>query len=107
MKRRLTYTLVFAPETIAHLRAIDRRYHGLIRKSIEEQLAHNPGQATRNRKPLEEPAQFGAAWELRFGPSNRCRVLYQVDAFKQMVWVLAIGIKTRDRLVIGGEEFEL
>ena len=107
MKRRLRFTLVFAPETIAHLNAIERRYHGLIREMINKQLAHSPDQATRNRKPLEPPARFGAAWELRFGPNNRFRVFYLVDPAKQTVWVLAFGIKTRDRLLIGGEEFDL
>lgn len=107
MRHRSEFNLIFAPETVAHLRAIDRRYHGLIRQTIQEQLTHDPDRATRNRKPLEEPAQFGAAWELRFGPDNRFRVFYQVDVFKRSVWVLAIGVKIRNRLVIGEEEFDL
>jgi len=107
MERRLRFTLVFAPETIAHLNAIERRYHGLIRETINKQLAHNPEQATRNRKPLEQPTRFGATWELRFGPNNRFRVFYMVDPSEQVVWVLAIGIKIRNRLSIAGEEFEL
>jgi len=54
---------------------------------------------------LEAPAPFGATWELRFGPRNRFRAFYEVDPVKQIVYVLAIGVKERDRLWIGGEEF--
>jgi mRNA-degrading endonuclease RelE of RelBE toxin-antitoxin system len=48
---------------------------------------------------------FGATWELRFGPHNRFRAFYEVDSAEQTVYVLAIGVKERDRLLIGGEEF--
>jgi hypothetical protein len=37
--------------------------------------------------------ETGATWELRFGPNNRFRVLYEVDGGEQIVWVLAVGIK--------------
>src|SRR5947208_12079453 len=39
-----------------------------------------PEKATRNRKPLERPVALAAGWELRFGPGNRFRVFYRVDA---------------------------
>jgi hypothetical protein len=42
----------------------------LVATTIKEQLSHTPTTVTRNRKPLEEPASFGATWELRFGPKN-------------------------------------
>jgi mRNA-degrading endonuclease RelE of RelBE toxin-antitoxin system len=44
---------------------------------------------------------------LRFGPANRFRVFYEVDTAERVVWVLAIGVRERDRLLISGEEFEL
>jgi mRNA-degrading endonuclease RelE of RelBE toxin-antitoxin system len=62
---------------------------------------------TRNRKPLEQPAPFGTTWELRFGANNRFRVLYEVDAAEQVILVLAIGGKDREKLIIGGEEIEI
>ena len=62
---------------------------------------------TRNRKALEEPASFGATWELRFGPKNSFRVFYDVNPDEKTVSVLAIGVKEGNRLFIGGEEFEL
>ena len=55
---------------------------------------------------MARPIAFGADWELRFGPDNRFRVFYQVKAETREVRVLAIGVKERDRLFIGGEEFE-
>jgi mRNA-degrading endonuclease RelE of RelBE toxin-antitoxin system len=62
---------------------------------------------TRNRKPLEGPASFGATWELRFGPKNSFRVFYNVIDEEKIVSVLAIGVKEGNQLFIGGQEFEL
>ena len=103
---RHKFTLTFAPETLDHLDTIERKYHRLIQKAIDEQLSYTPEKRTRNRKLLDQPAPFGATWELRFGPSNRFRVLYEVDGGEQIVWVLAVGIKEGNKLFIGGEEFE-
>jgi mRNA-degrading endonuclease RelE of RelBE toxin-antitoxin system len=103
--RHSTFALVFAPEAIGHLGRIDRKDHRLIRETLDEQLRYLPDEVTRNRKPLEQPAPFGATWELRFGPRNRYRVFYEVDRAERVVWVLAIGVKERNRLLIGGEEF--
>ena len=107
MPRQPTFTLVFAPEVVDHLGAIERKHHRLIRDVIDEQLRDTPGRATRNRKLLEQPAPFGATWELRFGPGNRFRVFYEINSDNRIVRVLAIGVKDRERLMIGGEEFEL
>jgi mRNA-degrading endonuclease RelE of RelBE toxin-antitoxin system len=98
------FSQVFAPETIDHLAAIERKYHRLIQQAIDEQISYTPEQATRNRKTLEQPAPFGATWELRCGPRNRFRVFYEVDAAAGTVAILAIGVKIRNRLFVGGEE---
>jgi len=90
-----------------HLGAIDRKHHGLIREKIEEQLLFEPAVETRNRKRLRQPAAFSACWELRFGPDNRFRVLYDVDELDHEVHILAIGEEDRDRLLIAGEEGEI
>jgi hypothetical protein len=89
------------------LRAIQVKYHSLIRKVIEEQLLFEPEKETRNRKPLRQPAPFEATWELRFGPDNRFRVLHGVDQERREVQIQAIGVKKGDRLFVGGEEVEL
>lgn len=107
MPRGPKFALTFAPEALDHFGVIERKYHRFLRKAIDEQLTYTPERATRNRKPLERPAGFGATWELRCGPNNRFRVFYDVDASRLTVRILAIGIKEGHRLFIGGEEFEL
>ena len=107
MPRLVRFQIGFAPEVIDHLEAIDRKYHRLIEKTLDEQLLYAPDQETRNRKPVRQPALFDATWELRCGPGNCFRVFYDVDYAEQMVWVLAIGVKERNRLLVGGEELEL
>ncbi|HVC92506.1 MAG TPA: hypothetical protein VND64_02395 [Pirellulales bacterium] len=106
MVKRLKFKFSFAPEAVEHLDLIDSKYHGLLRRTIEEQLTHTPTDETRNRKPMDEPAPFGASWELRCGPDNRFRVFYEVDVAAQEVQILAIGVKERNRLLIGGEEYQ-
>jgi mRNA-degrading endonuclease RelE of RelBE toxin-antitoxin system len=105
MGRKPKYALVFAPETVAHMDAIDAKHHCTIERTTDEQLRHTPERATRNRKPLEDTGPFGATWELRFGPQNQFRVFYEVNADAHEVHVLAIGVKERDRLFIGGKEY--
>jgi plasmid stabilization system protein ParE len=100
------FDIVYDEEVSSHLASIERKYHRLIRQTIEQQLRHQPEAPTRNRKPLRQPAAFGATWEIRFGPNNRFRVFYRVDE-EQRVRVLAIGVKERNRLWIGGKEIQL
>ena len=99
------FRLVFAPETARHVAAIDRKHHGLIRRSIRRLLAYDPDSASRNRKLLQPPAPVESTWEIRFGPGNRFRVFYDVDRDTRTVRILAIGVKVRDRLWIGDEEY--
>src|SRR3990170_4727460 len=105
MAGRRKFALVFAPETVEHLDAIERKYHGFIERTIDQQLQYTPEKATRNRKPLGEPGPSGATWELRLGPQNRFRVFYEVVTAAAEVHVLAIGVKERERLFIGGKEY--
>jgi mRNA-degrading endonuclease RelE of RelBE toxin-antitoxin system len=106
MAKRPKFTLSFAPEAIEHLDRIEPKFHGLLRRTIREQLSHTPTAETQNRKPLDQPALFQASWELRCGPGNRFRVFYEVDPASHTVLVLAVGVKDRSRLLIGGEEYE-
>jgi mRNA-degrading endonuclease RelE of RelBE toxin-antitoxin system len=106
MAKRPKFTLTFAPQAIEHLDLIESKYHGLVRRTIREQLTHTPTEETRNRKPLEQPAPFDSSWELRCGPDNRFRVFYEVDNASRTVAVLAVGVKDRNRLFIGGEEYQ-
>jgi mRNA-degrading endonuclease RelE of RelBE toxin-antitoxin system len=105
MGKKVPFALVYAEEVKQHLRAIESKYHSLIQTEVEDQLLFDPETETRNRKPLKRPISFGAEWELRLGPDNRFRVFYQVNANNHEVRVLAVGLKDRNRLLIGGEEF--
>jgi mRNA-degrading endonuclease RelE of RelBE toxin-antitoxin system len=107
MPRPAKFELIFAPETVGHLDAIGHKFCRLIPKTIDEQLTFTPERETRSRKPVEQPSPFGATWELCLGPNNRFRVFYEVDNDEHTVQVLAIGIKERSQMFVGGEEFEL
>jgi mRNA-degrading endonuclease RelE of RelBE toxin-antitoxin system len=107
MRRRARFALVYATEVYDHLDSIETKYHRLIRETLKEQLSRTPTVKTRNRKPLEEPTEFGATWELRFGPNNAFRVFYQVAQADKTVTILAIGVKEGNRLFISGQEFIL
>lgn len=99
-----TFRIVYHTRVKSHLAAIERKYHVMIRQHIEVQLSSEPDMVTRNRKPLVAPLAFEATWEIRFGPSNRFRVFYEVDRDTMKVNVLAIGEKKNNRLLIAGEE---
>jgi hypothetical protein len=102
-----SYDLIYDVEVFHHLAVIERKYHPLIRETMEQQLQHEPLVETRNRKPLRSPTESGADWELRLGPNNRFRVLYRTDEASNQIIVLAIGVKDGNRLLIGGEEIDL
>ncbi|WP_129629423.1 type II toxin-antitoxin system RelE family toxin [Candidatus Oscillochloris fontis] len=101
------YGIIYAPIVKEHLRSIDRKYYTLIRTVIQERLAYEPAEENRNRKPLKRPAFETATWELRFGPDNMFRVFYEVQMASHEVHILAIGVKLRDTVFIGGEAIEL
>jgi hypothetical protein len=101
------FSLVFAPLVHEHFGAIHAKYDSFIRQNIEEQLTHEPDVETRNRKPVRPPAAFQAEWELRFGPNNRFRVFYQINRDTREVRIVAVGVKNRNRLLVGGEEVSL
>jgi hypothetical protein len=105
MARAPKFVLIFAPETVRHMDAIESKYHSLIERTINQQLQHAPERETRNRKPLDEAGPYGATWDLRFGPQNRLGVFYEVNDSVREVGILAIGVKERNRLFIGGKEY--
>ncbi|HEU5012857.1 MAG TPA: type II toxin-antitoxin system RelE/ParE family toxin [Roseiflexaceae bacterium] len=107
MGAEAAFTLIYAPLVANHVHLIDRKYHSLLRETIEQQLTYEPLNETRNRKPLQRPVEFGATWEIRFGSNNRFRVFYDVDETERTVTILAIGVKEGNRLKIGGEEIAL
>jgi hypothetical protein len=101
------FRLVYDAEFIAQMRFIERNYHSLIREIIEQQLVFEPDIETRNRKELVRETTFGARWEIRFGTNSELRLFYSVYTDKVEVHILAIGVKIRERLYIGGKEVKL
>ena len=99
----MPYRIVYSPATDEHLRALTARQRATIFDSVDEQLAQQPTLETRNRKPMR-PNPL-APWELRIGD---LRVYYDIEEKPEnVVTILAVGIKDRNRVLIGGEEVEL
>ena len=107
MAQKPPYSLIYDLQVRDHVARIERKYHSLIRKEIERQLRYEPEVQTKNRKPLLRPSSLGSAWELRIGPENRFRIFYKTDHELWTVNILAIGVKIKERLYIGGKEFDL
>lgn len=101
------FRLIYDTEFVTQIRSIERKYHSLIRETIEQQLIFEPDVEIRNRKQLVRATTFGARWELRFGANNELRLFYSVYPEQAEVHILAIGIKIRERLYIGGKEVKL
>ena len=69
---------------------------------IDVQLLHTPTEETRHRKPIGDTLL--GAWELRVGDF---RVFYDVLESESAVLIHAIGVKSHDRLTVGGQEWTL
>jgi len=96
----LPYRIEYSPEAVDHLRGLAVRDQRAVVDAVDEQLAHQPLVETRNRKPMR-PNPI-APWELRIG---RLRVYYEVESEPDsVVTVLAVGVKERNIVRIGGEE---
>jgi mRNA-degrading endonuclease RelE of RelBE toxin-antitoxin system len=107
MTTKQRFLLIYGPITKLHLKTIERKYYSLVRITIEGELRFEPDVETRNRKPLKRPVIFEAEWELRFGPDNKFRVFYEINIESHEVYILAIGVKEGNRLLIGGKEVKL
>lgn len=97
---------LYDPDVANHLATIERKYYSVIEEGIRKRLRYEPEVETTHRKPLLRPSVLGTAWELRLGPNNRFRVFYRADVAMRRVYVLAIGVKTGNRLTVG-EKFDL
>ncbi|MCI0333753.1 MAG: type II toxin-antitoxin system RelE/ParE family toxin [Planctomycetes bacterium] len=99
----MAYRIEYSPETEAHLQALTARQRPIVFDAVDSQLAHEPTTETRNRKPIR-PNPI-APWELRV---RNLRVYYDIaEEPEQLVTVVAVGVKRRDRVFIGGKEMQL
>jgi mRNA-degrading endonuclease RelE of RelBE toxin-antitoxin system len=99
----MAYDIRFAESVEEHLLDLTAAQRAQVLRAIEIQLTHEPLRETRNRKPLRPNPV--APWELRVG---RLRVFYDVaEGQPPTVLVLAVGVKDRAVLRIGGQEVQL
>lgn len=102
------FKIDYATAVFDQLRAIDRKHHGLIKRTIERRLRLEPASKTRNQRPLRGPTVLGhEVWQLRFGPGSRFRAFYELHPEQEKVVVLAVGEKRGNRLWVGGKEIIL
>ena len=97
------YRVEYSPEAIDHLRTLTARERAIVFNGVETQLIHQPTRETTNCKPMR-PNPL-APWELRIGI---LRVYYEVaEDRERLVYLRAVGVKQRTRVVCGGEEMPL
>jgi hypothetical protein len=99
----MAHEILFADETDEHLAALTAGQRAAVFEAIARQLLHEPTLTTRNRKPMDpDKRAFIAPWELRV---DNLRVYYAVeDVPSARVVIVAVGIKVRERLRIGGKD---
>ena len=99
----MAYHIEFAASVKNQLRTLSARQRSMVFQAIDRHLLHEPLAETRNRKPLR-PNPL-APWELRVG---NLRVFYEVDVSEpDVVRILAVGEKRRNKLLIAGKEVRL
>ena len=97
------YRIQFSREAEEHLEELTVRKQRIVVDEIDKQLRFEPAVPTRNRKRMRKNPI--APWELRI---DDIRVYYEVkEDPESVVSILAIGIKIRDLVYIGGEIVDL
>lgn len=101
----MAYKIRFSDAASEHVGALKSRDKALAIDRIAQQLSHQPTLTTRNRKPMDPDKRMRIApWELRVG---QLRVYYAVeDTPEPVVVIVAVGIKVRERVRIGGKDIE-
>jgi len=99
----MAYRIEYSPSCVEHLRQLSARDRALALDGVDEHLGHQPAVETRKRRPMR-PNPL-APWEPRLG---HLRVYYDVEeAPEQVVRVLAVGLKQRERVRVGNKEIRL
>lgn len=99
----MPYRIEYSPETEEHQGFLTARQRATLLDGVEERLSYEPAVETRNRKPMRPNTL--ALWELRLGS---LRVYYDIEEEpEQVVYIRAIGVKERNRVRIGREDYEL
>jgi mRNA-degrading endonuclease RelE of RelBE toxin-antitoxin system len=95
----MAYRILYARPTEHHFRYLSLLQQKALLDAIDLQLAHQPMTQTKNRKRMR-PNPL-ATWELRVG---KLRAYYDVFTSPEaVVLIVAVGIKDRNTVQIGGE----
>ncbi len=101
--RQRPFRIEYALAAVQHLSSLTARQRATVLDVVALKLRHQPTVPARNRKRLRDNTL--APWELRIGD---IRVYFDVEeAPEAVVTIRAVGVKTRERVVIGGEEVDL
>jgi mRNA-degrading endonuclease RelE of RelBE toxin-antitoxin system len=102
---RVAYRIRFSDAAGEHLASLTARDRATLLDRIGRQLTHQPAVETRNRKRMDpDRRMLIAAWELRVGD---LRVYYAVEEKPEpVVVIVAVGIKVRERISIGGKDIK-
>ena len=97
------YRIELAERALENIAALSANQRTIVMRAIAEQLEWQPAIPTRNRK-LMSPNPI-AEWELRVAD---LRVYYDVEESpERVVGINAVGWKVRNKVFIGGQEFQL
>jgi mRNA-degrading endonuclease RelE of RelBE toxin-antitoxin system len=95
----VAYRILYAKPTEQHFARLSRVQQKNVLDTIDVQLKDQPTVETRNRKRMR-PNPL-ATWELRIG---NLRVYYDVlESPEATVLIVAVGVKDRSTLRIGGD----
>ena len=99
----MSFEIRFTDAAREHLRAMTARERSIVLSEVEVELAHEPAIPSRKRRPMRP--NLLAEWELRLG---NFRAYYRImEDEAKYVEIVAVGIKQREQIWIGGERIEL
>lgn len=99
----MAYQIQFDREVDGQMRSLTARQRAIVVDSTMRYLRDQPTLASRNRKALQP--NIIATWELRVAD---LRLYY--DVFEEpdaVVRIMAVGLKIRNRVLIGGEDVQI
>jgi mRNA-degrading endonuclease RelE of RelBE toxin-antitoxin system len=96
------FQITYTQSALQDISTFRKQERTTIFDKIDEQLLHQPGVETRNRKRLR-PNQT-AEWELRV---ENYRILYEIDKVEQKVEIKLVGYKIGSLLLVRGKEYRL
>ena len=100
----MPYQIEFAKAVKSHLDVLTAGQRSTVLGAIEKQLTNEPSKETRNRKPLRPNPHCA----LGVACATDASILRsEQKGHTPVVQILAVGIKTRQTLRIGGEEIKL